>query len=836
MKTLFVALFGVSSLAAQTLVDIGDKAKGPVIALRYTSADNYFKTAFYPRSAHALLRPATAAKLARVQAELQAQGLRLKIWDAYRPLSVQRAMWKALPDERYVADPAKGGRHNRGAAVDVTLVDANGVELRMPTGHDDFSEKAGAHFNLLPPEVFKNREKLQQVMTKHGFAIFESEWWHFDDADWQQYDAMDLPFDQLQAARHPKLLLLDSRVVEAASNAKLILGTPQKHPANPLFQADKPWENSLNNLYPNVIWDEEEQLFKLWYKCVLADKEVIAQMDQPSTVHDVGWYLLYATSKDGIHWDKPALGLHKFAGSTANNIVARDCPNVGVFKDLHDADPARRYKMVSDVGLGKPQVRFSADGIHWGEALAAKGFGAQNGDTHNNAFWDERSSKYLWFTKLYLGERLVSRFESDDFLNWKNNGLVLRSTLAEGRSSQTYCMPVFRYGSTYLSYVMMYHVGNGRTVDCELAWSHDGLQWQRVEPGTPFIPRGGKVSYDSECIYAMAGPPILKNGRLMIFYGGDDFPHTGWKRHCLPCLATLRPDGFAGYTPEDASKPAHVLTSPLRLTSEPLCITADVSPGGSLRVSALNDKGAVLDVTEPISISVTDEILHWKKGVLKAETARFQIELDHAVVYAMSGGDLMQLEPPPAKNPLKSAKRVIHPVTTRTISFDADAQGWKGVDQIEHHTEGGAKGGYIHVSRSGRALPIAFSPVTAKESPLAGDWTQSIGGIGAGITCHVRSLKAGGRVMIELFANDVAQWQFETRTSFSHAWRMAETTLRYDWDDDEAQAAGWKRAASGFSWADTIQHIGKIVVVPSAAGAQESFDLDEVSVRGLAPE
>jgi D-alanyl-D-alanine dipeptidase len=831
MRTLFAFLLGVSSLTAQTLVEIGGKADGLVIDLRYTTADNFFKKQFYPRDAHALLRPATAAKLAQVQAELKSQGLSLKIWDAYRPLSVQRAMWQTLPDERFVAAPAKGGRHNRGAAVDVTLVDSRGVELRMPTAHDDFSEKAGAHFNLVPPEVFKNREKLQQVMTKHGFALFESEWWHFDDTDWKRYDALDVPLEPIQGQKH---LLLDSRVVEEVTNARLVLGTPQKHPANPLFQADKPWENSMNNLYPNVIWDEEAQLFKLWYKCVLADKEVIAQMDQPSTVHDVGWYLLYATSKDGIRWDKPALGIHKFAGSSANNIVARDCPNVGVFKDLHDADPARRYKMVSDVGLGKPQVRFSADGIHWGDAVAATGFGAQNGDTHNNALWDERSSKYLWFTKLYLGERLVSRFESDDFIHWKNDGLVLRSSLAEGRASQTYCMPVFRYGSIYLSYVMMYHVGSGRTVDCELAWSHDGLQWQRVAPGTPFIPRGAKGSYDSECIYAMAGPPILRDGKLMIFYGGDDFPHTGWKRHCLPCLATLRPDGFAGYTPMDATKPAHVLTSTLQLASEPVCITADVSPGGSLRVSALNDKGAELDVAETVSTSVTDAVLKWKKGGLKAQTAHFRIELNHAVLYAISGGDLVQQEPQSPVNPLKTAARVVHPAATQTISFDADAHGWKSVDKLEHHAEGGVKGGYIQVSRSGRALPIAFSPVTAKESPLAGDWTQIIGGKGAEITCQVRSLKAGGRVMIELFANDVAQWQFETQTSISHAWRRAAATLRYDWDDDEALAAGWKRAVNGFSWADTIQHVGKVVIVPSAAGAQESFDLDELSVSGSA--
>lgn len=198
MKLVLALLLTASSLAAQTMVEIG-KNDGMVIDLRYTTAENFFKTAFYPRNARALLRPETAAKLAKVQAELKTQGLGLKIWDAYRPLSVQRAMWKTLPDARYVADPSKGGRHNRGAALDLTLVDANGKELAMPTPHDEFSEKAGAHFKLVPPEIFKNRQKLQQVMTKHGFAIYDPEWWHFDDADWQKYEAMDVPFERPDA-------------------------------------------------------------------------------------------------------------------------------------------------------------------------------------------------------------------------------------------------------------------------------------------------------------------------------------------------------------------------------------------------------------------------------------------------------------------------------------------------------------------------------------------------------------------------------------------------------------------------------------------------------------
>jgi hypothetical protein len=132
-----------------------------------------------------------------------------------------------------------------------------------------------------------------------------------------QASAADVP----DAAKH---LVLDSRAVQSTEGLRLVLGKVEKDPHNPLFQADKPWENALNNLYPNLIYDEEEKLFKLWYKCVLADKDVIAKMMPPETVHDVGWFLCYATSKDGIAWQKPELGLVGFDGSTKRNIVAGD--------------------------------------------------------------------------------------------------------------------------------------------------------------------------------------------------------------------------------------------------------------------------------------------------------------------------------------------------------------------------------------------------------------------------------------------------------------------------------------------------------------------------------
>jgi hypothetical protein len=440
--------------------------------------------------------------------------------------------------------------------------------------------------------------------------------------------------------------MLDHRVVASVENAQLVLGTPVKAPENPLIQADQPWENALNNLYPNVRYDGGEGLFKLWYKCVLSDKDVIAKMDGPRTVHDVGWYLLYAISKDGLRWEKPKLGLHKFDGDAANNIVARDCPNVGVFKDDHDPDPARRYKMTSDVGLGKPQVRFSADGVHWGPATPVEGFGAKEGDTHNNAFWDERSKKYLWFTKFYPGERTVARLESDDFIHWKNNGMVLRSTPQEGKADQTYALTVFPYANGYLGYVMMYHLGKGKTVDCELAWSPDALHWERVMPGTPFLPRGAKGAYDSECIYAMAGPPVVQERSLLIFYGGSATPHVGWKRHCLPCLARLPQDHFAGYRPKGQGKVAVVVTEPVTAAGTALFLTADTA-GGGIRVVAIGEDGKTLGESEIISRPEPFSLVRWKEGSkpeFSGQKIRLRLELTNATLWAIHGCKLLNSE------------------------------------------------------------------------------------------------------------------------------------------------------------------------------------------------
>jgi glyoxylase-like metal-dependent hydrolase (beta-lactamase superfamily II) len=434
-----------------------------------------------------------------------------------------------------------------------------------------------------------------------------------------------------------KRLVLDPRAVERVEGLRLVQGQVEKDPHNPLFQADKPWENALNNLYPNVVYDEQEGRYKLWYKCVLPDADAIAKMSPPRTVHKVGWYLCYATSADGVHWEKPALGLHAFGGSKQNNIVARDTPNAGVFRDDRDPSPARRYKMIFDVGWNEMRACFSPDGIHWSAPVTPKGLD-HCGDTHNNVFWDPAIGRYVLFTRIFLGERLVYRSESDDFQNWSQPTLALRSTPEEGKARQAYCMPVFPYAGMYLGLVMMYNASKDRTVDCELAYSTDSREWKRPWPGTPFIPRGKPGSCDAGCIYAQAGTPRLVDGKLMLFYGGSLAVHRGWKRHCLPCLARLRADGFAGYRPEAGRNTGLLVTRPLKLSGAPLLVSADAG-GGQIRVSVVDAGGAGDQRCGLITGNVTDAPVQWQGAdwaSLAGRTVRLQFEIRDATLYAFS--------------------------------------------------------------------------------------------------------------------------------------------------------------------------------------------------------
>ena len=178
------------------LVDIEQVNPNILLDIRYATSNNFLNEPVYPAARCFVLEP-VAIRLDSVQRELEARGLGLKIFDGYRPHSVSRKMWQILPDDRYVANPEKGSRHNRGAAVDLTLVDSSGLEMEMPTGFDDFSEKASHSYEQLPDHVKANRNLLKEIMIKYGFKPLETEWWHYDLIGYDRYPILDKSFEEI---------------------------------------------------------------------------------------------------------------------------------------------------------------------------------------------------------------------------------------------------------------------------------------------------------------------------------------------------------------------------------------------------------------------------------------------------------------------------------------------------------------------------------------------------------------------------------------------------------------------------------------------------------------
>lgn len=183
----------------QKMVSLQQLVPGIIIQLPYATKQNFTHTKLYPSTKTTYLRMTAAKTIAAIQLELAPLGLGIKIWDAYRPYKATKKMWDLIRDERYVANPAKGSGHNRGIAVDLTLVDVEtGKELDMGTPFDEFTPAAHHGFRGLTNAQQEARLLLKNVMEKHGFKALATEWWHYSWPDALRYDVLDLSFRQLE--------------------------------------------------------------------------------------------------------------------------------------------------------------------------------------------------------------------------------------------------------------------------------------------------------------------------------------------------------------------------------------------------------------------------------------------------------------------------------------------------------------------------------------------------------------------------------------------------------------------------------------------------------------
>lgn len=168
-----------TAISDTTFVNLKDYSTDFVYDMKYATEDNFLKAKVYD-CAECFLRLKTVKALVKANKKFIRKGYRIQIFDCYRPLDIQKRMWQIVSNPEYVADPAKGSIHNRGGAVDITLVDSNGIALDMGTPFDFFGPEAGHYFENLSDEVKQNRLRLKRIMQKSGFIPFNSEWWHYN--------------------------------------------------------------------------------------------------------------------------------------------------------------------------------------------------------------------------------------------------------------------------------------------------------------------------------------------------------------------------------------------------------------------------------------------------------------------------------------------------------------------------------------------------------------------------------------------------------------------------------------------------------------------------------
>ena len=189
----------VQTDSMKKMIELKSAIPGLLYDLRYAGTGNFMKRRMYPKGTDiTFMRMAAVQGLQKVQKELNEKGLGLKIFDAYRPYSVTEKFWELVKDERYVANPAKGSGHNRGIAVDLTIINlSTKEELDMGTGFDNFSDTAHSTYTQLPASVIQNRQLLRSLMEKNGFKVLDTEWWHFYLPGSDKYELLDIKFREL---------------------------------------------------------------------------------------------------------------------------------------------------------------------------------------------------------------------------------------------------------------------------------------------------------------------------------------------------------------------------------------------------------------------------------------------------------------------------------------------------------------------------------------------------------------------------------------------------------------------------------------------------------------
>jgi hypothetical protein len=443
--------------------------------------------------------------------------------------------------------------------------------------------------------------------------------------------------DTVRPHRH---LFLDDHEIERITGLRRVVNPPRKHPDNPVVRADRPWEASVS-VYGTTFFDETTSCFRMYYLIGCPTPGEWADEQGRSHPYPNTTRVGYATSADGVHWEKPDLGQVDYNGSRANNILAlgrRNAEGISVLRDETDPDPARRYKALYwDHAAGAPHlhptlnrvlwqdgsptdgayIAWSPDGLRWtihpGNPVVQAYM-----DTNQNLLWDSERRIYVAYSRFGFG-RKIARSESADFLHWSAPALVMECDSADGEATQFYGMGADLYEGLYIGMLWVYREGGDGCIDTQLGVSRDGIEWQRVADRQTFLPLGPAGTWEDGM--ARCAERIIPVGdELYIYYSGVNGPHSGPKfpadsivRTHPPAigLAVLRRDGFVSLDAGDDE--GALLTTPFAMPEGGLRLNVEATRG-RVRAAVCEEAGALIAISEPVTGDQLAAEVIWRPG------------------------------------------------------------------------------------------------------------------------------------------------------------------------------------------------------------------------------
>jgi hypothetical protein len=434
----------------------------------------------------------------------------------------------------------------------------------------------------------------------------------------------------------PLLFADDSGVAEKSGVVRTV-HVARTRP-KPVLEGTLPTEGSRVYLSGSVHRDETTGLLRMWY-AGHPDLPGGAKPKVEGFRSGKGNFVLYATSKDGVTWERPALGLHAFQGSKANNILY-DFHSPSVIVDDTDPDPARRYKMLGSL-RGRYNAATSPDGLRWTGPDEPIVHSSDNITLTRDPF----SGDYLAYLRpkqpVIRGypRRVVALSRSRDFITWSKPELVFAPdeqddawATSPGQRTEVNNMSVFPHAAGFLGFPTIFRVtatdrpaaelGHGQsstdgTLDVQLITSTDGRAWQRTEKREAIIPRGAAGGFDGGSIFGVCSTAVHTDDETWVYYTGINTSHGApmppkriaigraeWRRH--------------GFVSLDAAESGRVQTKPLRIGSSSLIVNADAK-GGELRVALLEADGRAIpgfsaDECEPLRSDETRWTAKWNGG------------------------------------------------------------------------------------------------------------------------------------------------------------------------------------------------------------------------------